>query len=100
MSLTKKRLLSVIALILAFSTFFLCAETAVISDHNCSGEVCTVCALIHKIRELLVELGFISLAFCGVTVIRLALSSLARFLAQRPLSAFFTPVQLKIKLSD
>ena len=99
MLLSKKRLLSVLALLLAFSTFFLCAEMAVITDHDCCGEVCSVCALIGQIRELLVELCLAGLVFCGVAVVKLTLS-MTLFGVQRPIAAFYTPVQLKIKLSD
>jgi hypothetical protein len=84
---SRKKLVRVLALILAVTTFFLYAELAVITNHDCHGEICTVCELLSQIRKLLVELGVTVLVFCGLATIKPVLSYIL-LLAQRPITAF------------
>lgn len=99
MSLFGKKLLCVIALVLAIAMVVFCAEFALITNHDCHGTGCSVCALISQILDLFAVLQFACAVFCGTVVVRLILS-LSLFPVQRPVAAFYTPVQLKIKLSD
>ena len=99
MSLFNKKLLCAIALVLAIAMVVFCAEFAVITDHDCHGTVCSVCTLITQILDLFALLQLVCVTLCGAVIVRLILS-LSLFSIQRPVAAFYTPVQLKIKLSD
>ena len=83
-----------IVFVLLFSALFILAE----ADHDCSGEDCAVCRIIMIAEESLKKLSVI---FC---VIALAFSSLLTATAPRraiaPCFSRFTPVLLKVKLSN
>ena len=94
----KKTSLAVIAVfvifILIFSRLFIAAE----SDHDCSGEECRVCRIITTAEQTLKELSLLLFAAAAAAV-----TSVAAVLPRRDSAgeAFvFTPVLLKVKLTD
>lgn len=93
----------VLALALVFAFLFFLACSAIVSaysfGHSCLHESCSVCALISSLNGLLeiLEISFVTAAIFGAAGI-----FGIRFCAENallPLS-LFTPVALKVKLSD
>ena len=95
---TKKTSFIVIAVfvifILIFSRLFIAAE----SGHDCSGEECRVCRVIATAQRSLKELSlllfasFVAAVLCAAAVLSRRVSAGDAFV--------FTPVLLKVKLTD
>lgn len=95
---TNKTALIVIAIlmifVLTFSRLFIAAE----SDHECSGEECRICRVIATAEKTLKELSLLLLLSAFAAAVSTAAAVSPRVFAGDAFA--FTPVLLKVKLTD
>ncbi len=68
------------------------------TSHDCAGEDCRICAVMHKCAQMLEELLAVAsfAVFLGAVIFTVSVA----FVACRLTSAFKNPVSLKVKLSN
>ena len=87
-------LCALLVLSVLFSASFVSHE----ADHDCGGEDCQICAMINKCTELL---GDALTSVAGAAIFGILVYSLCRVTGGLGISSlFFTPVRLKVKLTD
>ena len=97
MSGTKRALMLILAVMLMGC--LLCATSAVALEggHDCCGEDCPVCALINLCENVIKSLGVVLAVVLSAGAI---LFAVPRFSNRAGLSQVFSPVYLKVKLSN
>ena len=87
-------LAAVLTAVMLFSVFFIVLE----SNHDCPGEDCFVCVLLHSCEGVLRQSALVSAVLSAAALLRSLWSACALWPFEALVSA--TPVSLKVKISD
>ena len=96
--MTKKRIVTILAALLALALLASVLFIALEAHHDCHGEDCVICAQLVVCGELLQQLALLTVFVLAASALRSGVAALRD--ARYRVCGRFSLVRLKVKLSD